>query len=151
VWLSLLSVVDRRTLAGWLGGPGSAYGGSGDAAAPGRDPSRASLRRRLAAITIDWVASLLIARTFTDSTWGPLLVFAVENVILLPTAGGTFGMRLLGVAVVRLDTGRPLLPLPAALRTLLLCIVVPAFVWDRDHRGLHDKAVGSAVVVRAAR
>ena len=34
------------------------------------------------------------------------------------------------------------------LRTLLLCLAVPALVWDRQYRGLHDKAVGSAVVQR---
>ena len=137
-------------MAGWLGGPGSAFGGSAGSDGP-RDPTFGSFRRRLAAIAIDWVASLLIARTFTDGTWGPLLVFAVENLVLLPTLGATFGMRLLGLAVVRLDSGRPLLPLPAALRTVLLCLVVPAVVWDKDYRGVHDKAVGSGVVRRVPR
>ena len=33
-----------------------------------------------------------------------------------------------------------------ALRTLLLCLVVPAAIWDGDGRGLHDKAAGTAVV-----
>jgi uncharacterized RDD family membrane protein YckC len=33
-------------------------------------------------------------------------------------------------------------------RTVLLCLVIPAFIWDRDGRGLHDKAAGT-VVVRA--
>ena len=38
--------------------------------------------------------------------------------------------------------------LRAALRTLLLCLLIPALIWDRDGRGLHDKAAGT-VVVRA--
>ena len=141
-------VVDRRSLGGWLGGPGSAYGTGGD---PGAlDPARASFGRRLAAIAIDWVACLLIARAFTGSSWGALAVFAVENLVLLPTLGATFGMRLLGIGVVRLGTGRPL-PLPAAaVRTVLLCLAVPALIWDQQYRGLHDRAVGGAVV-RAAR
>ena len=36
----------------------------------------------------------------------------------------------------------------AALRTLLLCLLIPALIWDRAGRGLHDKAAGT-VVVRA--
>jgi hypothetical protein len=34
-----------------------------------------------------------------------------------------------------------------ALRTVLLLLVIPAVIWDRDGRGLHDKAV-HAVQVR---
>jgi uncharacterized RDD family membrane protein YckC len=143
-------VVDRRSLGGWLGGPGSAYGGGGDPGAQALDPARASFGRRLAAIAVDWLACLLIARAFTGSSWGGLAVFAVENVVLLPTLGATFGMRLLGIGVVRLDTGSPL-PVPAAVvRTVLLCLAVPALVWDRQYRGLHDRAVGAAVVTRSS-
>jgi uncharacterized RDD family membrane protein YckC len=143
-------VVDRRSVGGWLGGPGSAYGGSGDPGADALDPARASFGRRLAAIAVDWVACLLIARAFTTSSWGALAVFAVENLVLLPTLGATFGMRLLAIGVVRLDTGRPLTAPAAAVRTVLLCLAVPALVWDRQYRGLHDRAVGSAVVSRRA-
>jgi uncharacterized RDD family membrane protein YckC len=141
-------VVDRRSLGGWLGGPGSAYGGAGAADAGAVDPARATFGRRLAAVALDWAACLLIARAFTGSSWGALAVFAVENLLLLPTLGATFGMRLLGIGVVRLDSGRPLTVPAAAVRTVLLCLAVPALVWDRQYRGLHDKAVGSAVVRR---
>jgi len=34
------------------------------------------------------------------------------------------------------------------LRTVLLAALVPAVVWDRDRRGLHDRAAGTVVVVR---
>ena len=33
------------------------------------------------------------------------------------------------------------------LRTALLGFLIPAVVWDRDRRGLHDKAAGTVVVV----
>ena len=36
----------------------------------------------------------------------------------------------------------------AALRTLLICLVIPAVVMDSYGRGLHDRAVGS-IVLRA--
>jgi hypothetical protein len=32
------------------------------------------------------------------------------------------------------------------IRTVLLLLVVPAAVWDRDSRGLHDKAAGAVQV-----
>ena len=32
-----------------------------------------------------------------------------------------------------------------ALRTLLICLVIPAVVYDSDGRGLHDRIVGSRV------
>jgi uncharacterized RDD family membrane protein YckC len=47
--------------------------------------------------------------------------------------------------VMRLD-GRPVGLPRAALRTLLLVLLVPAVVTDRDGRGLHDKAAGTVVV-----
>ena len=69
--------------------------------------------------------------------------------MLLASLGSTFGMRLLGLRVLAL--GQPG-QLPAAwrvlVRTVLLCLVIPAAIWDRDGRGLHDKAAGT-VVVRA--
>jgi hypothetical protein len=31
-------------------------------------------------------------------------------------------------------------------RTLLICLVIPAVVFDEDQRGMHDRAVGTALV-----
>jgi len=31
-------------------------------------------------------------------------------------------------------------------RSALLCLVIPAVVWDRDGRGLHDTAAGTVLV-----
>jgi len=50
-----------------------------------------------------------------------------------------------GVRVVRLD-GKPVGLLRSLVRTLLLLAVVPPLVFDRDLRGLHDKAAGTIVV-----
>lgn len=118
----------------------------------GRPPSGpgsvAGFGRRLAAVTIDWFASLLIASAFAGRErlgLAALGVFALENLLLLSTLRATFGMRLLGLAVDRVPTG-PVSPLRVALRTLLLSAVIPATVWDSDGRGLHDKAAGSVVV-----
>jgi len=40
--------------------------------------------------------------------------------------------------VIALDTGR-VNPARALLRTVLLCLALPALIWDRDGRGLHDR------------
>ena len=39
-------------------------------------------------------------------------------------------------------------PLPALVRTALLCLVLPAVVYDRDQRGLHDRAAATVLVRR---
>jgi uncharacterized RDD family membrane protein YckC len=51
----------------------------------------------------------------------------------------------MGVHVVRLG-GTPAGPLAALVRTLLLCLVIPAVIFDPDQRGLHDKAAKTVLV-----
>jgi uncharacterized RDD family membrane protein YckC len=57
-------------------------------------------------------------------------------------------MRLVGIRVIRLDTGGPLGLWRAMVRAALLVAFIPALITNRDNRGLHDLAAG-AVVVRA--
>jgi uncharacterized RDD family membrane protein YckC len=107
--------------------------------------------RRIGALFVDgWIANLIAFGLLAHgdpqkaNLYGLPVFFAV-NAVLLATAGTTFGKRLFGLRVVRLDGGRTTIP-QALLRTFLLCLVVPAVVWDRDTRGLHDKAVGTVEV-----
>ena len=67
--------------------------------------------------------------------------------MLTGSPAASAGQRVRGLRVVRLD-GRPVGLLRAALRTAAALLLVPALIWDRDGRGLHDKAAGT-VVVRA--
>lgn len=113
--------------------------------------SIASVGRRISAIFIDWLLCLLIAYgLFADremnaaSNWA-LGVFFVMSLLLVGTLGFTPGKRLLRLRVIaeggcRLGFGR------TAIRTLLLCLVIPAVVWDRDTRGLHDRLARSVEV-----
>ena len=55
------------------------------------------------------------------------------------------GRYRLGIHVVRLG-GTPAGPLAALVRTLLLCLVIPAVIFDPDQRGLHDKAAKTVLV-----
>jgi uncharacterized RDD family membrane protein YckC len=109
--------------------------GPGSIARPGR---------RLGALAVDWAMSVLIASqlitqsyTAATSNWA-LLVFFVMSVLTVGTIGFTPGKRLFGLRVVDLTTGRPS-PLRGLLRSALLCLAVPALIWDRDSRGLHDR------------
>jgi uncharacterized RDD family membrane protein YckC len=116
--------------------------------------SLASFGRRLAALVVDWAAAnlvtvLLVAGRLRYGTPSfnslALGVFALEVFVLTWLAGASFGQRLLGIRVVSLDRGR--VPVHRALvRTVLICLAVPPLIWDRDGRGLHDRAVLTAVI-----
>lgn len=109
--------------------------------------SVAPVGRRVAALFVDWMLCLLIAygllaqRDMAATNRWVFPVFAVLSLLTLGTVGCTPGKRLLGLRLVRLDGGRVGF-VGVALRTFLLLLVIPAVVWDRDTRGLHDKAVG---------
>jgi uncharacterized RDD family membrane protein YckC len=75
-------------------------------------------------------------------------VFFFEYTFFTGFFGQTPGMRLLGLACVRVEDGRPLGIPRAAARALLLNLVIPAVVFDKDGRGLHDR-VARSIVVRA--
>jgi uncharacterized RDD family membrane protein YckC len=61
--------------------------------------------------------------------------------------GMTPGMRVAGLRCVSDRDGRPIGIPRAVLRGLLLAVVVPALIMDERHRGLHDRAAGSVVVM----
>ena len=110
--------------------------------------------RRIGALFVDWVASLLVAALVESwggventNGWLTLLVFLVEATLFTALAGGSFGQLALRIAVVRLD-GRPVTVLHSFIRTLLICLVVPPLVFNRDNRGLHDLAVNTIAVLR---
>lgn len=163
-------MVDREDVGSWLEGPpvgdGAPSGSRLGLPATGSG-SLAPLGRRLIALLIDWFACLAIANVFLPADaqqLGTLAVFAVENVLLVGTVGGTLGHRLLGIRVRRVRppalVARPDAPpadpgpdappnlLLALVRTVLLCLVIPAVVWDADGRGLHDRSAGTAIVRR---
>lgn len=113
----------------------------------------AGLGRRILALVIDWFASLLLVRLLfsqfpygsLESAAATLAVFAAEVIVMTWLMGCSFGQRLVGIRVVRTDGGR--LDLWRVLvRTLLICLVIPAVVYDSDGRGLHDRMSGSIAI-----
>lgn len=122
--------------------------GAGSIARPGR---------RIGALAIDYAASTVIAMAFfgydqfalpAEAGWtqfAPMTVFAGLNILFLPTLGGTPGHRMLGMRLQLVGGGWVGLWRPIV-RTALLCLVIPAVIWDADQRGLHDKAAGTVLV-----
>jgi uncharacterized RDD family membrane protein YckC len=153
-------VEKRDAIGSWIQGPraaaeqmGADFGYRGERLGLPQDGPRsvAPVGRRLAAVCIDWGLSLLIAygllahRDMAATNRWVLLVFAVLSILTLGTVGCTPGKRLLRLRLIRLDGSRLGL-VAVALRTMLLVLVIPAVIWDRDTRGLHDKAVGAVQV-----
>jgi uncharacterized RDD family membrane protein YckC len=133
--------------------------------------SVAGVGRRLGALIIDWLVCLLISASvlrvlhhttvirggvaihhdisfslaLTQARGWTLAVFAAEIFLLTTLTGFTIGMRLLSIRVARLENG-PGAALSTLIRTVLLLLVVPPLVLDKDLRGLHDKAARTVVI-----
>ncbi|WMX47426.1 RDD family protein [Streptomyces roseicoloratus] len=153
---------NRQALGSWLSGPRAAAEEAGvdfgyrgqQLGLPEEGPgSIARPGRRLGALAVDWglcllIAYGLIADSYNEAAqvWAPLILF-VLTVLTVGTVGFTPGKRLFGLRVVALGTGRANV-LRALLRTVLLFLAVPALIWDRDGRGLHDR-LARTVEVRA--
>jgi len=98
----------------------------------------ARLGRRVVALAIDWLASLLVARlAFSqfaygsmESSFATLAIFFVEVTLLTWLIQGSFGQLVVGLRVVSITGGRLSL-WRAALRTALVCLVIPAVVCVR--------------------
>ncbi|MFY0405613.1 RDD family protein [Solicola sp. PLA-1-18] len=127
-----------------------------DAHASSSAPVVASWPRRIGALVIDWFVALLTVSLLTatpvygaqqSSSWYPLLAFWLEVTLLTGLLGFSVGKRLLGVVVVGPD-GAPIGLPRAALRTLLVCLVVPAFVTNKEGRGLQDVLTEAVVTPR---
>jgi uncharacterized RDD family membrane protein YckC len=113
-----------------------------------------SLLRRLGALLIDWIIASLSGVALAGVHYPPQDVrenlvitafFVVEMSLLTGLLGFSIGKRVLGLRVEGPDGGPIGLP-RAVLRSLLLCLVLPAIIMTDDKRGLHDVAARSRVV-----
>jgi uncharacterized RDD family membrane protein YckC len=112
--------------------------------------------RRVLALAIDWLLSMLAAGAFVGSAiwtgegsagWAPLAVFALETWILVALLGSSAGQVVTSVRVVRLSS-EPMGLWRPLVRSLLVCLVIPPVIYDQDQRGLHDLAVDTVTVKR---
>ena len=151
--------MDRQQIGGWLSGPPTTplepgeYRGSRLGLPEDGVGSLAGFGRRLLALVVDWALAIFIGLLVVPDVeygdeWSPvvtLVTFFVMVTLLTWVAGGSIGQRLLGLQVVRAGGG-PVGLWRSFVRIGLLCLVIPAVVWDRDGRGLHDKAAGTALL-----
>lgn len=113
--------------------------------------------RRLLGLLVDCVLASLVTSLFvhphlmqpetmqTLNYWSVLTWFLI-TAIGTAFFGATPGMMLTGIRVARVDGTPRLLLVRAAVRAVLVAVVLPAVVWDIDHRGLQDKVAGTIVV-----
>ena len=112
--------------------------------------------RRVVAIILDWVLSIVLSRVLfgqfeygtPEASLSTLMIFVFQLILLTWLMSASFGQRIMRIAVVRM-TGERLSLWRVTLRTALICLVIPAVVFDSDGRGLHDRLVGSVVIRRS--
>lgn len=152
---------NREALGSWLSGPRAAaedagvdFGYRGEQLGlPEEGPgSIARPGRRMGAIAVDWGLCMLIAYGLfargdqqAMGNWALGILFVVA-VLTVGTIGATPGKALFRLRVIAEDGGR-LGIVRVLIRSVLLCVAIPALIWDRDGRGLHDR-LARAVQVR---
>jgi uncharacterized RDD family membrane protein YckC len=149
-WISGLAAagVDRHAEGSW---PGRRYGLPEDGAG-----AVATTGSRFAALFVDLlvgtligalVNNLLVEPDFLQRTLASNGAFALQVILLQALTGQSLGMRLIGIRVAPVAApGSVPGFLPAAVRTALLMLILPAVLLDRDGRGLHDKAARTVVL-----
>ena len=109
----------------------------------------ANFGRRFAALLIDWAICLVVGSFVADPralAWPPVAVLIVLNTILIGLFGQTAGMALAGVRCISIEDGGAIGVPKAFVRAVLLALLIPAVIMDRERRGWHDRAAGSVVV-----
>lgn len=150
-----------REWGSWLSGPQSLsstddYPGERLGLPAQGSGSSAGMGRRVAALLIDWLAAYGLAGLGLATglysaallATAVLLVWFVLGVLSVRLFGFTPGQYVLGLRVVSIDnrlhvgTGR------AAMRGLMIALVLPALFTDTDGRGFQDRLTATAVVRR---
>ncbi len=114
-----------------------------------------TLGRRLAAITLDWLACYAIVAAFSGGigqmapSRSPIIlsVFFAEVTILTALTGASLGQKIFGLRVVRFNDGSAISPMQALIRTIFLCLVVTAVTYDENGRGIHER-ISKTVLTR---
>lgn len=118
--------------------------------------SLAPWRNRVAALIVDWAASMAFAvgafgyGVIREHSWRaqtPMMVFFVQAAVLTTLLGGSFGQLLARIGVTRVD-GTPITWWQALARTALKCLVIPVLVVGAERRHLADLVLGTVVVNR---
>ncbi|MDT5038480.1 MAG: hypothetical protein QOE03_3665 [Micromonosporaceae bacterium] len=106
-----------------------------------------TLLRRFGALLVDWLLCVLIAGLVAPlpNNWAPF-VLIVEYGFFVGLFRQTPGMRVTRIACVSYPDGGTIGIPRALLRGVLLALLVPALIMNRQRRGWHDRAAGSIVI-----
>ncbi len=152
-----------RSISSWLSGPGPLesgpprrYPGETLGLPEGGPGSLARMGRRLAALFVDWLLAYgLAALGMTLGLISPrllssavLVVWLVLGVLAIRLFGFTPGQFALGLQVASVDERMHVGLGRAAVRGLMIALVVPPLFVDADGRGLQDRLTATAVVRR---
>ena len=118
---------------------------------------RVSQGRRVAGITIDWLACYAIALGFfagggslqeriPGARLPVLILLFAEYSILVALGGSSFGHRLVGLKVVRYSDGGSVTPIQSLIRTALLIPVITAITFDENGRGINERLSNTVLV-----
>ena len=106
----------------------------------------AGLGRRIIALFIDWIVAGLSVGALLGTSYPPkdplenlyiTIGYVVEVGVLVALLGYSIGKRIVGIRVEQPNGRPPSLP-NALLRTLLICLIIPPLVQNKEGRGLHD-------------
>jgi uncharacterized RDD family membrane protein YckC len=154
--------VDRSDLSSWLSGPRAAADASGIAIGfPGERlglprtgiGSVTGWVRRFVALFIDgFLATATVRLLFPgfEPSGGPYTLavigtFVVQVTLLTSLLQGSFGQLVLGIRLIPVGATQRW-PLRMVVRALLVALVLPALLYDRDRRGLPDYAAKTVLV-----
>ena len=110
----------------------------------------ASLGRRLLALVIDWtmcrlIAALLSPSVIPNNSFSTLIIFYLEVTLFTIAFQASAGQRIMAIKVVTYPDQMRVKPTKIILRTLLICLVLPA-VFTNNGRALHDHFANSQTV-----
>ena len=142
-------MIDRNDLGSWMDGAPAEEGyvkGSGIGLPADGPGSVAPFWKRPLTLVVDWGLCMAVsALVFDGDALANLLLFVSVNVLFLTLLGATPGQFLLRLRVTPVAGGSPMI-LRALVRTVLMLLLLPAVVWNKDAQPLHDVAAGTAVV-----
>ena len=134
----------------------SGYAGEGLGLPASGPRSLAGFGRRILALLVDWLIAYGLAAlgmslgwwTLTTLSTAVLVVWFVIGVVSVRLFGFTPGQLALGLMVISVDDRQHVGIGRAAVRGLLIALVVPPLFADSDGRGLQDRLTATAVVRR---
>jgi hypothetical protein len=106
------------------------------------------LGRRIVALCIDWALAVGVSVAFFDySGFATGIIFVITQMLFGLVIGGSPGHLLLKMRIAPIRGGRLGIIAPLV-RPLLLILVIPPLIMDKDQRGVHDRLVGTILVSR---